>query len=189
MRVALLPTFLLTLLALAACSSPGTIGYTPPFNLVAGPPAALAAVAVEDVRDEKPNRIATVRGGYGNPAYVMDTPAPVGALVQTAFLNALAARNITVAAGANRHLRIVLRTLYGDQYLGRKAVIDLDVQVLNTANALTYEDSVKDTTYVFNAGFGGIHRLRDDVQILLSKAIDTILDRPAFRTAITSPAP
>jgi len=36
----------------------------------------VSAVSTLDQRDRKPNRIATIRGGYGNPLKVLDRPSP-----------------------------------------------------------------------------------------------------------------
>ena len=179
---------ILVLVALSGCAETGTIEYTPPPMAAVTRPMTIAAVSTTDARDEKPNRVATIRGGYGNPLYVLDTPVPVAELVGTAFTKALQARGITVSAGAPRRMQVVLRTFYADQFFGnRKAEIDIDLLVQDAGGQTVYKDTLKDRTTQMNLFNSDLELLRIDVQALLKKSIDTMLDRPAFRTAIASP--
>ena len=123
MRLALM---MLACLALQACQSTGDIVYAPTVALVPGPPASIAAVTTKDIRDEKPNRLATVRGIYGNPAKVFDTTRPVADEVSEVFTAALRARGM-LATTAGYRISLLLRTYYGDTYVARRAFIDIDL--------------------------------------------------------------
>ena len=69
--------FTIALIGLGGCSNTGSFQYAPSAAVVPGQPA-VSAVTASDVRDEKPNRVATIRGGYGNPVQVLDLARPVG---------------------------------------------------------------------------------------------------------------
>ncbi|GEM_PF-6627561 len=185
------PMFLLALLALAACSSPGNLAYIPPPQIVAGPPV-VADVTVTDKRDEKPNRIATIRGGYGNPVKVMDTTKPVATEVQDIFVEALTRRGM-LRSGAPAHFEIVLHTLYGDQYMGRKVELMFDLIVRDAANRVVYSDRVTGKDYEFtfldNGIFASIDTLGKAVEAALSKSVNESLDKVGLRDALTRMIP
>lgn len=141
------PIILLALVALGACSSPGDLTYVAPAQIVAGP-AVVADVTVTDKRDEKPNRVATIRGGYGNPVKVMDTTKPVATEVQDVFVKALTLRGM-LRSGAPTHFEVVLHTLYGDQFMGRKVDLMFDLIVRDDTNRVIYSDRVTGKDYEF----------------------------------------
>ena len=178
----------LFLVSLAACSTPGTLTYVPQQAGATGP-KVVAAVIVLDKRDEKPNRVATIRGGYGNPLKVLDTTEPVATVVQTVFTRALEQRQMLAPGGPYR-LQVTLNTLYGDQFMGRKAELKMDLVVLGRANQPIYTDSATDNSYAFtffdNGIFAGIEDLRVVVEKLLSVNVDRMLDKPALRQALAA---
>jgi len=133
------------LLGLASCSSTGSLDYAPTVAITAGPPASVASVTATDTRDEKPNRLATVRGGYGNPAYVRDTARPVAEEVASVFTKALQARGmLSSQANAPYRVQLVLRTFYANKYISRAAYIDIDFMVVDRSGRMVYKDTVKD---------------------------------------------
>ncbi len=182
-------------LGLAACSTTSSLQYAPPAAAVQpGPAAAVSAVSTLDQRDEKPNRVATIRGGYGNPLKVLDTARPVGEEVAAAVTAALQARGMMGSPGTSPYrVQIVLRTLYGDQYIGRKAVIDMDLRVADRSGAIIYTDTVSDErremTFFDNGVFAGINDLSKLVQALLNASIDRMLDREGLRAVLGGARP
>ena len=178
----------------AACSSPGSLSYTPetPPIPALGLRDTVSAVVVYDSRDEKPNRLATIRGGYGNPIKVLDTPIPVADVVAAVWTTALNRRQMLAPTGPFR-FQIVMKTLYGDQFMGRKAELLMDLAVYNRAGQVVYRDTVKDGSYNFtlfdNGIFASIDDLRKKVEILLSQGIDRMLDKRQLNDALTSPRP
>lgn len=187
--------FLLALVCfVAACSSPGSLSYTPetPPIPALGLRDTVSAVVVYDSRDEKPNRLATIRGGYGNPLKVLDTPIPVADVVAAVWTTALNRRQMLAPTGPFR-FQIVMKTLYGDQFMGRKAELLMDLAVYNRAGQVVYRDTVKDGSYNFtlfdNGIFASIDDLRKKVEILLSQGIDRMLDKRQLNDALTSPRP
>jgi hypothetical protein len=157
---------------------------------VPGPRASVASVTVIDKRDEKPNRVATIRGGYGNPLKVLDTPAPVADQVAAVFTRALELRGMLAPAAPFR-FAVTLNTLYGDQYLGRRAEIKLDLAVIDRAGQVVYSDHISDGSYDFtffdNGIFASIEDLRKHVEKLLSNSIDRLLDKKALNDLLSSP--
>jgi len=150
----------------------------------------VAGVIVLDRRDEKPNRVATIRGGYGNPLKVLDTTEPVATVVQAVITKALDQRQMLAAGGAYR-FEVTLNTLYGDQFMGRKAELKMDLAVLDRANQTIYTDTIAADSYAFtffdNGIFAGIEALRTVVEKLLSASVEKMLDKPALRLALAAP--
>lgn len=185
------PIILLALVALGACSSPGDLTYIAPPHIVAGP-AVVADVTVTDKRDEKPNRVATIRGGYGNPVKVMDTTKPVATEVQDVFVKALTLRGM-LRNGAPTHFEVVLHTLYGDQYVGRKVDLMFDLIVRDDRNRVIYSDRMTGKDYEFtfldNGIFASIDTLGKAVQTTLNKSVDESLDKVGLRNALARMVP
>lgn len=185
------PIILLALVALGACSSPGDLTYVAPPQIVAGP-AVVADVTVTDKRDEKPNRVATIRGGYGNPVKVMDTTKPVATEVQDVFVKALTLRGM-LRSGAPTHFEVVLHTLYGDQFMGRKVELMFDLIVRDDTNRVIYSDRVTGKDYEFtfldNGIFASIDTLGKAVQATLNKSVDESLDKVGLRNALARMVP
>ncbi len=178
---------LLACAGLAACQSTGDIAYAPTVPIVRGPPASIAGVTTRDLRDEKPNRLATVRGLYGNPSQVYDTTRPVADEVSEVFTAALQARGMLSPAAPLR-MQITLRTFYGNTYFARRAVVDLDLSVVDPAGRIVYGDTYKNDTAGFEV-FSGITDLVPFTQQLLNTAADTLLDKPQLRALLARPGP
>ena len=148
----------------------------------------MSAVTAVDKRDEKPNRFATVRGGYGNPAYVRDTPRPVAEEVAAVFTEALRARGMLAASGnAPYRIQLVLRLFYGNQYLSRNAYIDLDLIVTDPSGREIYKETVKDERSEFEMFSASIDKLQALVQALLDATADRMLDSPRLRAVLGGP--
>ena len=176
---------LLLLAALGACSSVGSLDYAPTVAIIPGPSGVISGVSAIDRRDEKPNRFATVRSGYGSPMYVADTKRTVAEEVADAFAKGLKDRGMLAPSGnAPYRIALVLRTFYGNQYYSRHAHIDIDTQVLGRSGGLIYEDSVKDARDQGNFFGTDIADLETLVNSLLDSTIDRMLDKPAFRAAL-----
>lgn len=173
---------------LAACSSPGSLGYVPPATITAGPPV-VTSVQVVDQRNEKPNRVATIRGGYGNPLKVLDTTTPVAQEVQNVFVRALQARGMMAPDDSGPYrFQVDLLTLYGNQYLGRKAEVKFTLTVFDRAGRPVYRDTIARDDYEFtffdNGIFSSIETLGKRVESLLDRAVDEALDNPALRNVV-----
>lgn len=184
----ILPTLLtLAVLGIAACSSTGSLDYTPTVNVAPGPASSVSAVTASDMRDEKPNRLATVRGGYGNPVYVRDLTRPVADEVASIFTRALQARGMLATSGdAPYRIQLILRSLEGNQYFTRNAYIDIDLTVTDRSGRTIYKDTVKDQrseTDLFSANIESLQRL---VQQLLNATVDRMLDNPKLRTVLSN---
>ena len=186
MRAPLLAPLLLALV-LSACASTGDITYIATAPLTPGPPNAVSAVTTQDIRGEKPTRLATVRSIYGSPAQVFDTTRPVADEVSEVFTAALKARGM-LAPTAPYRITIMLRKYYGDTYIARRAFIDVQFYVVNQAGQPVYKD-----TYTNDIGgydvFSGITDLVPFTQKILAIAVDTLLDKPELRRLLNNPVP
>ncbi len=182
------PTLLAcVLLALAACSSTASLNYAPSVPIVAGSPSSVSAVTATDMRDEKPNRLATVRGGFGNPFYVRDTARPVTEEVAAVFTKALQARGmLSTQANAPYRIQLVVRTFDANKYIKRVAGIDLDLLVIDRSGRTVYKDTVKnqrDAFVLIDADIDALQKLAED---LLSATADRMLDNPKLRAILDS---
>ncbi len=173
------------LFGLAACSSTASLDYTPTVPIIAGPSTSISAITAIDQRDEKPNRLATVRGGFGNPFYVRDTVRPVAEEVAIVFTKALQARGMISSQGIGPYrIQLVLRTFDANKYINRVAGIDIDLLVIDQAGSTIYKDNVKtqsDKFVLFDADIDALQKLAVD---LLNATADRMLDNPKFRAAI-----
>lgn len=88
---------------------------------------------------------------------------------------------------------MTLDTLYGDQFIGRKAEIKLSLTVYDRASKAMYSDTLTDKDYEFtffdNGIISSIDDLRKRVEGLLDRSIDQLLDKPALRAALSAPPP
>ena len=178
----------LAALVVVACSTTGTIAYTPEANPAPGPQGAVSSVTVIDHRDEKPNRLATVLGGFGNPAGVLDTPVPVADVVKAVFTDALQRRQMLSPAGLYQ-FRVILETLYGQQYMTRKAEVRMSLAVYDRTNQVVYSDAVADRSDAeFRLSLDGtstrVENLRKDVEALLTRDVDRMLAKPGLTAAL-----
>ena len=174
-------------LALAACGHSGSLDYSSTVTLVPGPPGAVGKVSVIDKRDEKPTRLATVRGGFGNPIYVLDTPTPVSDQVAAVVTKALAARGMSAPGTGPYTLQFTLSKLEVNQYVASNAGIVLSMQASDRSGRVIYQDAVTDDSSGFEF-FGGIFtdidKLRVQAEKLLNRAVDRMLDNPNFRAVV-----
>lgn len=176
----------LILLGLASCSSTGSLDYAPTVAITAGTPASIASVTATDTRDEKPNRLATVRSGYGNPAYVQDTARPVAEEVASVFTKALQARGmLSSQASAPYRVQLVLRTFYANKMFNRTAYIDIDFTLVDRTGRTVYQDGVKEQRDQFKLFDADINALQDLAQALLNATADRILDNPKLRAVLS----
>jgi len=182
-------------LALGGCTenTVSSLHYAPTISVQAATAATVGSVTATDQRKEAANRLATIMGGYGNPLKTLDTTKPVKDEVADAFTEGLRARGL-LAPGAEAPFRLVLvvHRFDSDQYMGRGARIDIGMSVIDQSGRTVFEDSNKNEVSeaeFFEAGiFGNIKELQRLSETVLARAIDQLLDKPAFRAAIAKPS-
>jgi hypothetical protein len=177
--------------ALGACNTVSSLQYVPPASVQAATFPSIGAVSVTDQRNEEPRRLATVVGGFGNPVKTLDTTKPVKDEVADAFVSGLRARALLASsAQAPFRLALVVRKFDADMMIGRTARIDLTMSVVNQTGATVYEDSATDSeseTKFFETGiFANIDDLKKLCEIVLTRTVDRILDKPAFRASVSA---
>jgi hypothetical protein len=182
---------LILVFGLCACNTVSSLQYSPPGSIQAAAAPSVGAVAAIDQRKEAPQRLATVLGGFGNPLKTLDTAKPVKDEVADAFVQGLRARGLLASSGqAPFRLALVVRKFDADMMVGRTARIDLTMSVVNQAGATVYEDSATDSeseTKFFETGvFADIQDLKKLCEIVLTRTVDRLLDKPAFRATLTA---
>jgi len=182
-------------LALGGCTSNtvSNLHYTPTVSVQAASSATIGSVTATDQRKEAANRLATIMGGYGNPLKTLDTAKPVKDEVADAFTEGLRVRGLLApgAAGPFR-LSLVVRRFDSDQYMGRGARIDVGMSVIDNAGRTVFDDSAKSDiseAEFFQTGIlANIQDLQRLSETVLDRAIDQLLDKPAFRAAVAKPS-
>lgn len=182
-------------LAIGGCTqnTVSDLHYTPTVAVQAAAGATIGSVAATDQRKEAPNRLATIMGGYGNPLKTLDTAKPVKDEVADAFTEGLRVRGL-LAAGpqAPYSLSLVVRRFDSDQYMGRGARIDVGMSVLDQSGRTLFEDSAKadiSEAEFFQTGIlADIKDLQRLSETVLDRAVDQLLDKPAFRAAVARPS-
>ncbi|HTH97783.1 MAG TPA: YajG family lipoprotein [Stellaceae bacterium] len=177
-------------LSLAACSnSVSSLKYTPSTAIVPVAQSTISGVSAVDRRKEEPTRLATVMGGFGNPLKTLDTASPVSEEVAAAFAEGLRQRGMLAADGhAPFRLVLTVHKMDADMIIGRTARLDFTMDVVNAAGKTVYEDtavdSVSDEKFFQTGVFADINDLLVMSDTVLSRTIDRMLDKPAFRQAI-----
>jgi hypothetical protein len=189
MRAALL----LSCLLLAACGTTQVaIPYTPSTTVVPQNRPVIAGVSVIDQRNEQPNWLGTIRGGYGNPLKRIETNGPVKDVVAKAFTDAIAARGLLATAGSGRYdTSVTMHVLDANQYARREANADLQVALIERGSGQqVYTDRIKvnrinGSILALDTGlFASPDDLRQLMAETLDQAIDQTLDKPGFVAAL-----
>lgn len=182
-------------LALGGCTenTVSNLHYTPTVSVQAASGATVGSVTATDQRKEAANRLATIMGGYGNPLKTLDTAKPVKDEVADAFIEGLRVRGLLgPAVQSPYHLSLVVHRFDSDQYMGRGARIDVGMSVLDQSGRTVFEDSAKadiSEAEFFQTGiFADIKDLQRLSETVLDRAVDQLLDKPAFRAAVAKPS-
>ena len=189
---------LATLLVLLAggCGGPTPVtplAYAPTYpqhDQTAAP--VLAMREVVDTRQLGPRALGTAQGDLGLPRRSLVTPARTVAQVDQAFTGAMLARGLLAPTGRQHYdLSVRLVRLDAHQMLTQTGTADLTLTVRNHAtNRIVYADEV--IASVTGAQFPSLDSLpfvpagdvTADTQRAMNQAIDTALDKPAFRAAL-----
>jgi uncharacterized lipoprotein YajG len=184
---------LIAALVLGACSNTvASLHYTPGVSFAVASVPSISGVTATDQRKEDPRRLATIMGGFGNPLKTLDTAKPVKDEVADAFEAGLRARGLLTPGGQLRYrVSLVVRKFDADMILGRTARMDLSMSVVDQAGRSIYEDSSVDSQSDFKfmqtGVFADIADLQALSQIVLDRTVDRMLDKAAFRAAVTRP--
>lgn len=186
-RHSLVMLVLLTFAASACSTTETNLSYTPKQGIPLTANPTVSAVNATDRRKESPSRLATIMGGFGNPLKYLDTKQTVREEVTSAFIDGLKARGLYSDAGIYR-IELAIWKLDADMIMGRTARIDMDLVVVSKDGRAIYKDAVNeeksDFKFFATGVFADIMDLKRMVQSLLDAAIDRMLDKPEFRTAI-----
>lgn len=188
---------LLLPLVLAACSSPVTLTYAPTTRPTpAEPPAPIASVSATDQRNEPdPSWIGAIRGGYGNSLKALHLAGPLADSVASAFRMALTQRGLlSPAATAPFDLKAAITSFQGNQIVRREAVIAVAIDLTDHAGRSRYHDTAEVTltegnSLLDNGILADPAKLAGTLQTAFTQAIDQLLDRPAFRAALSPQGP
>src|ERR1700722_913919 len=125
------------MLALCACSNTVTsLNYVPRSPILPAATASIGAVTATDQREEAPTRLATIMGGLGNPLKTLDTSKPVKDEVVDVFLQGLRERGLLAPNSQTTfQLTLVVRKFDADTIIGRTALIDMTMLVIDRAGA------------------------------------------------------
>ncbi len=189
-------TAFLSLSLLTACSQQVVLNYMPsslPFHIRAR--STIAQVSVRDQRNEPdPTWIGAIRGGYGNPLKVLHLSQPLAVTVGDAFRNALRARGLlAVDNQAPYDVSVSIVKFESTQMVRREAEVDLVIDVIDRATGgSNYHDEVTVdlVTGSILAIDTGILASPSDLQVVaqnaLNQAIDQLLEKPGFLSAVHS---
>lgn len=191
MRSFALARLLTICLAMAACTTDGTLTYAPTSAAVisVAPTPVIASVTSLDQRKESARRLATIMGGYGNPLKILDTTSPVSEEVAKVFTQALEQRGLLrPGVAAPYRMTLVVHKFDADQYLNAGARTNIDMQVLDQSGRIIYHDSAQTSNarlQIFKSGiFASMTELQQMAQDVLDAAVDQLVDKFAFRAAV-----
>lgn len=196
MRLLLLPL----LAAVAACgTTQASMPYAPTVRVqpvAASSPVVAVSRQVANLRRagrEDPNWIGTIRGGYGNPLKRLSSDVPVEQVVGQAFAAGLAARGLH-APGTDASPYVLAVTIHqfdANQYVRREATADFSTVLTDRA---TGREVWRDRHRAYNVDGSflslsvGVAASPEDLRRValrtMSEAVDALLDKPGFRTAL-----
>jgi len=183
-------------LAMAACTTDGTLTYAPTSAAVISiaPTPVIASVTSLDQRKESSKRLATIMGGYGNPLKILDTTSPVSDEVAKVFAQALEQRGLLRGGvAAPYRMKLIVHRFDADQYLNAGARTNIDMQILDQSGRIVYRDSAQTSNarlQLFKSGiFASITELQQMAQDVLDAAVDRLVDKFAFRAAVQGAVP
>jgi hypothetical protein len=141
-----------------------------------------------DDRKQASNWLGAIRGGYGNPLKVLETPVPVSEVVRDAFVSGARARGMLADPAAAKYTAsVVVNRFDCNQYARREAHISLTVTLRDNATGQTVvtepvrRDAVTGSVFALDAGiFGSIDDLRAVAMKVLQDAVDSTLDGATF---------
>jgi uncharacterized lipoprotein YajG len=185
-------------LVLAACGSTQvTLPYAPT-SAAPVAPAGRPLVSLDRVDNQRstgredPTWVGTIRGGYGNPIKALNTTEPLDRVIGQAFRDGLAQRGLAAGAGQGRYaLAVVIHQFDANQYVRREATADFSVVVTErTTGREVYRDrerayNVDGSVLALDTGvFASTDNLQRVAVQTMNQAIDRLLDKPGFRSAI-----
>lgn len=178
--------------ALSACSTTNVgLNYTAPptVSRAAANAQPVTVGTFIDQRNEKPNWLGVIRGGFGNHVKTLESSQPAVELVQTAFADGLRSRGVRTGAGGLQ-LRGTVRKLYCDQVIRREANVVVELSVSGADGqprfTKTYEaNRIEGSALAMNTGvFASTEELRLVLERALQEVVDKALDDPALRAAL-----
>ena len=185
----------LTLL-LGACSGPAVVtplAYAPTHTL--GSPDGAAVLAIRDVVDARhvdPRSLGSAQGDVRLPTLALATPTRIVDELHQAFAGAMLGRGLLAPIGRQHYdLSVRLVRLHAGQLLEQVGTADFVLTVHDHATGRTvYTDEVtaRSTSSQFpsldSLAFVPTADVTADTQRAMNQAIDTALDKPAFRAAV-----
>lgn len=187
----------------ASCSTPVNIGYKADGAV---PPSGIgrADVRVGTFEDHRKNagsqEIGSIRGGFGNPLYVLTVSEPIPDIVRKAFADGLAARGWladrpmhTSSADAHFVVSGQVNRLDCNQLVRPEAHADFVVTLTETASGRVVatkavkRDDISGFTLATGI-FASSDELRDMTSLVLQEAVDGALDSPEFVQALAATA-
>ncbi len=184
-------------LALVGCSTPVmTLPYTPATSVRPAVPArpVIAVGPITDVRQDgqaNTGQFGTIRGGYGNPLFRLNTATPINEVVAQAFRDALSARGLLAGpSGEAYELRGRVLQFNASKLMRTEANVEIEAVLYERRTAAVAWSGTGRATVVESANVlaGGIaanpEELRGTTLRAMAQAIDEMLNRPDFVAAL-----
>jgi uncharacterized lipoprotein YajG len=154
---------------------------------------AVSIGTVTDTRDngrENPYWVGTIRDGMGIPMKRLEAPQPLTEVVRQAFSDALAARGMLARVAPAYVLSVTILQFDANQYSRREATVELQVSLATAAGMPVLTDRVRayqvggSVITLARGIFGSVEDLNAVARSTMSEAIDRILNKPEFASAL-----
>jgi uncharacterized lipoprotein YajG len=154
---------------------------------------AVSIGTVTDTRDngrENPYWVGTIRDGMGIPMKWLEAPQPLTEVVRQAFSDALAARGMLARVAPAYVLSVTILQFDANQYSRREATVELQVSLATAAGMPVLTDRVRayqvggSVITLARGIFGSVEDLNAVARSTMSEAIDRILNKPEFASAL-----
>lgn len=170
--------------------------YAPTVPVQAVPQPAPVVVVAENVVNrrtrggEDANWVGTIRGGYGNPLKVLNSPEPLTRVVGRAFTDALTVRGLTRPGTSPRYtLTVTIHELSSNQLIRREAIADFAITLTDRVTGReVWADRESFRSVDGNPFATGVlaseEELRQVTVRTMNQVIDQLLDKQGFRNSL-----
>ncbi|MDO8926469.1 MAG: YajG family lipoprotein [Sideroxyarcus sp.] len=131
-----------------------------------------------DKRHDSPTWLGAVRGGFGNPLKTLESSQPVSNVIQTAYIDALKAKGVTIDAAAPLQISGTILDLNCTQMAHREATAMIEVTVAEQSTGkirLTQKYSAKNINDSGTAR--GVFASVEDLRLILEKTMREVVDK------------
>ncbi len=144
----------------------------------------VVVTAFKDARNDDPNWMGAIRGGFGNALKTLESNQPVAVVVQNAFADGLRARGVALAPDAKLSLSGTIQKFESITVIRRAATIVIDLKVTDLESGKNLLSKTFECEVVDSSGAAGVFASIDDLRSTTESALRQIVDKALDDTEV-----